>query len=48
MLPEAERRGTLKVEGKQNSLSPVGTVISVLLYHRTERKRSFSFIIHEF
>jgi len=27
MFPEAKPRGTLRVEGKQNSLFPVGTVI---------------------
>lgn len=38
MFPNAEPRGTLRVEGKENSLFPEGAVIiSVLLYLRTQK-----------
>ena len=34
MFPEAKPRGTLRVEGKQNSLFPEGPVIKCLLFLR--------------
>ena len=40
MFPEEKPRGTLKVEGKQNSLSPEGPVIKCLLFTRRAKGKT--------
>ena len=47
MIPGAKPRGTLRVEGKQNSLFPVEPVIKcVLLYLPTQNKTIMNGFLH--
>ena len=49
MFPEAKPRVTLRVEGKENSLFPVGPVIKVFCYTSQLKKKSkVSRCVHEF
>ena len=44
MFPEAKPRGTSRVEGKQNSLFPVGPVIECFIIPPSSKMEQFNYI----
>ena len=48
MFPEAKPRGTLRVEGKQNSLFPEGPVIKCFVIPHNSKQNNTGMSVYDF